>query len=426
MKRYQRRADQARSTMRQVRRPFGRIAAFGVLPAISILSNLVVLPLVSARFGQAGWSSVLLGQSLGAAASVVCALTWPVEGSRSASRAHPAERLRLYNTSVKQRLAAVAAVSPVLFLVCLLVKPSMLLVCVLCAIGTTLNALSPGWYFVGVSRPSWSLLAEGAPRLTVNIAAVGLVAFLPLWTYPAALIVGMIATLGAASALVRRDARVDTAVLSDSSNSTSKPTEENNRLLALFARGADAGYSYMTGPLIAAVAAPAYPLYAAIDRVSHVFVNAMAPITQGLTAWIAEGGAGVHRRRLLGALVLASTLAGVALVAISLVITPLLDYLFDGTVDIDTSVAMLAGVIVSGTFLSRSLALIFLVPQDLARSAYGLIFSGAGVGLPLVVLAAVLHGSTAALVAAAIVPWVVVAAQVKIGLSRLRVPSTVA
>jgi hypothetical protein len=383
------------------------------------MSNLVVLPILSARFGEAGWSSLILGQALGAAASVICALAWPMEGPHLVSRARPAQRQAMYRSSVRQRAAAVAAASPVLVAVCLVAGPGMPLVCVLAALGTALNALSPAWYFVGVSRPSRFLIAEGGPRLVVNLAGIGLVALLPLWSYPLALIFGMVATLAIASPLVHRDAGV--AAPDPSSDAEELPAPIGGRipLLAVFARGADAGSSYLTGPLVALVAAPAYPVYAAVDRLSQSLANVMSTATQGLTAWIGESGVGVPRRRLTGAVVLASILAALAFIVFSFSAPLLLHYLFAGTVEVSPLIAFLTGAIVSGVFLSRSLSLILLVPQGLAGAAYRLLLVGASVGLPSVGVAAASWGSTGALLAASTVPWIIVAAQLTIGLARL-------
>jgi hypothetical protein len=407
---------QVRSLVASVRRPVSRIAAFGMLPAISLLSSLVVLPILSARFGAAGWSSVLLGQSIGAAASVVCGLAWPVEGPDLASRASAAAQARMYVTSLRERAVAVAVATPVLVAVCLLAGPSMPLVCILSAVAIALNALAPTWYFIGVSRPSRSLVAEGGPRLVVNLVAIGLVALLPLWTYPVALILGMLVTLVVASVFVRRDA----AASSDRPVpvvTQQGPARGRGRLLAVTARGADAGYLYMAGPLVALLVPLAYPLYAAVDRMAQSLVNVLGTITQGLTAWIGESG-GARRRRLLAAVALALGFAVGALVVVFLATPLLLRFLFAGTVEVGTTVSFLAGAIVGGVFLSRSLPIILLVPQGLAPAAYRLLLSGACLGLPLIGVAALLQGSTGALVVAAAVPWLMVVAQLTVGLRR--------
>jgi hypothetical protein len=393
---------QVRTLVSAVRRPVGRIAAFGMLPAISLLSNLVVLPILSARFGAAGWSSVLLGQSIGAAASVVCGLAWPMEGPDLASRASAAAQAHMYVTRSGPSMGQA--------------KPSMPLVCILSAVAIALNALAPTWYFVGVSRPSRSLVAEGGPRLVVNLVAIGLVALLPLWTYPVALILGMLVTLVVASVFVRRDAAASSGrpvpLVAQQG-----PARGRGRLLAVTARGADAGYLYMGGPLVALLVPLAYPLYAAVDRMAQSLVNVLGTITQGLMAWIGEGG-GARRRRMLAAVALASGFAVGALVVVFLATPLLLRFLFAGTVEVGTTISFLAGAIVAGVFLSRSLPTLLLVPQGLAPAAYRLLLSGACLGLPLIGVAALLGGSTGALVVAAAVPWAMVAAQLTVGLRR--------
>ncbi|SNS90342.1 polysaccharide transporter, PST family [Geodermatophilus saharensis] len=405
--------DRLPAPLARLRRPIGRIAAFGVLPAVSLLSNLVVLPVLSARFGEAGWSSVLLGQSIGAAASVVCALTWPMEGPHLVSRTAPGRRAGLYASSVRQRAVAVLVVGPVVVALCLVARPAMPLVCVLSAVAIQLNALSPAWYFVGVSRPSSSLVAEGAPRLVVNIAAIALVVWLPLWTYPAALVVGMLATLVIASALVRRP--VDAEVESETGGVPGPPRERSRvPLLAVVARGADAGYSYLTGPLVALVMPSAYPLYAAVDRLSQSLVNVMGTVTQGLTAWISEGRS--SQRRVSGAVVLTLAFAGVCLAVLSFTAPLLLRFLFAGTVDVGPLVAFLAAAVTCGAFTVRALGTVLLVPRGKAAVAYRVLLVGAVAGLPAIGLAAVTAGSVGALVAAAAVAWLLVAIQLTAGL----------
>jgi hypothetical protein len=400
-----------------VRRPLSRIAAFGLLPAVSLLSNLVVLPILSARFGQPGWSSVLLGQSIGAAASLLCGLSWSLEGPHAVASVGPEERADLYAQSVRQRAVAVAILTPPVVALCLLARPSMPLVCVLSAIAITLNALGPGWYFTGVSQPSRSLVAEGGPRLVVNLVSIGLVVFLPLWTYPAALIAGILATLLIASRLVRHDAR-----RAGSGYTADRPrarARSRAPVLAVTARGADAGYSYLCAPLVALVAPRAYPLFAAVDRMGQSLLNVMATITQGLTAWIGEAGLGVQRRRVYGAVVLAF---GFALLShlVLLITTPLLlRFLFAGTVKVDATIAFLAATVISGGFLTRALFFVLLIPLGLAPTAYCLMIVTACVGLPLVGAAAGIAGSVAALTVVAAVPWVLVTAQLAAGWTRL-------
>ena len=403
------------SSLRALRRPVERIAAFGLLPAASLLSTLVLLPIISARFGQPGWSSVLLGQSIGAAASVVCGLGWHMEGADLIARATPIQRRVMYRASVRQRAVALLVASPAVVGVSLVARPDLPLVCVLSALAVALNALSPGWYFVGLSRPSQLLVAEGGPRLAVNLAAIVLVVFLPLWSYPVALIIGVLATLAITSFYVDREAR---RVHPGLPVPDRPPTPIGGRIpvLAVLARGADAASSYMSPPLVALVAAPAYPLYAAVDKLNQTLVNGMSMIARGLTAWIAETDGAGRRRRITGAVLVGVTLAMLSFVVLIFLTPYLLQYLFAGTVASSPGIAFLAAAVISGTFLSRALAPILLVPQGQVRAAYRILIGGALVGLPLVGLGAHVNGGIGALSAAAALPWGQVVVQLGVGL----------
>jgi O-antigen/teichoic acid export membrane protein len=400
-----------------VRRPLQRIAAFSVLPAVSLVSNLIVLPILSARFGTTGWSSVLLGQSIGAAASVVCALSWPVEGAHLVARCSPRQRLDLYRSSMRQRGLALAAASPLVVTACVVTEPAMLIVCVLSAIALSLNALAPGWYFIGMSNPRQALIAEGGPRLIVNLVAVALVAFLPLWTYPVALMVGTLMSLIVTWVFVRRGVAGGSAAVTDSPLAV-RPSGGRFPLLPLVARGADASYIYLSGPLVAFVAPTAYPLFAAVDRLSSSITNVMGTVTHGLVAWIAEARPERQRRRVLGAVAFSSSFAAICFVVLAVSTPLLLGYVFAGTIEVDPAVAYLAAAGMAGAFLTRSLAVVLLVPQGLAGTAYNIMLAVAPTGLLLVGWAAVAFGSTGAIAVVAFTPLVAVAIQLTLGLRR--------
>ena len=59
--------------MQHVRRLFG----FALLPALSMLASLVLLPFIASRFGSGGWVALSIGQSVGALLSVAIGMAWP-------------------------------------------------------------------------------------------------------------------------------------------------------------------------------------------------------------------------------------------------------------------------------------------------------------------------------------------------------------
>jgi hypothetical protein len=404
-------------SLQQLQRPLSRILAFGLLPAVSLLSTLVVLPILSARFGLAGWSSVLLGQSIGAAASVVCALAWPSEGAHLVAQASPEQRVRMYRASVMQRSAALVVAAPLVIATCLLTRPDMPLVCVLSGLALSLNAFTSGWYFVGVSRPSQMLVAEGIPRLMVNLLSVALVVFLPLWTYPVALMAGMLGTVLITFWFIRRDAAGTEAA---GRGDPLRPGGGRFPVIVLLARSADAGSSYLSVPLVALIAPAAYPLFAAVDRLASAMINVMATVAQGLTAWIGEASDRTRHRRIAGAVLLASAASAIVFLASLAAIPWLARYVFAGTVQFGTLVACLAAARIAATFLSRALVTILLVPQEMAITAYIVGLVVACVTLALVALTAAGWGGIAPIGVMAVVPFAAVVIQMALGLRRLR------
>jgi hypothetical protein len=294
------------------------------------------------------------------------------------------------------------------------------LVCALSGLAVSLNALAPGWFFVGVSRPSGALLAEGAPRLAANLLAAGAVAVLPLWTYPVVLMLSTAGTLLLARALVGRPVGEGEPGVARPGHSAPVPRLSGSPALAAAARGADAGVLYLTGPLVAFVAAPAYPLYAAVDRLNTSIVNVLTPLTSGLVAWINEGGQPTRRRRVAASVALA-LVAGATAFVLLLVLTPvLLRYVFAGTVPVTGWLVVLASAGMVASWLAQALSMLLLVPQGLARSAYAIMLFGAAIALSSVCVTAIHWGGLGAIAAMAAAAFVVVGVQLAVGLGRLR------
>jgi hypothetical protein len=372
--------------------PVRRMGIFALIPLLSTLSNVVLLPVVSSSFGQAGWTSVVLGQSIGAAASVVCSLQWPTEGPGMVARASAEERLAIMRASMRSRAATVLACVPVALLVIAIVQPAGVLVCTLSALSATLIGLSPAWFVVGIGRPTLLVWLEGIPRLVGNVIALALIlGGLPLWTYPALMLATSAFTATLSWFRLAGGLRYRGPVWKNAQDGRSLR-------FATLARTLDAGYGFIAGPIVAVLAPAAYPVFGACDRLANVAFSGLVIVQQGAGGWVAEpesAEARVRRARMATLYLLPLALLVFAFLSLA---TPLLVHLlFSGTVSVGYLTSALTGAFVAAGFLGHALFLTGLAPTGNARHGYRYLSIAFAVGLPSLVVGTLVGGVDGAL-----------------------------
>ncbi len=372
--------------------PVRRMGVFALMPLLSIVSSLVLLPTVSATFGTGGWTSVVLGQAIGAAASVICSLQWPTEGPALVAQAPAALRPAILRASIRSRGMVAVACLPLILLVVELAQPAEVLVCFLSALGATLIGLSPSWYYVGIGRPGLLITTEGLPRLGANLAAFALLlAGAPLVSYPIALVAAATTT-------------VLLAWWRSAGGWSAQPERWRNpqgvRALgfATTARTLDAGYGFVVGPIVAVLAPLAYPVFAACDRLAKVIFSGLTVVPQGAAGWISEPSSPAERVRRAKRVSLAAVPLALTVFAVLSVATPTaVHLLFAGTVEVGYDNAVLTGAVVGLTFLGQSLFYTGLAPTGAAASGYRYLVAAFVLGLPSLVAGTLIAGADGAL-----------------------------
>jgi hypothetical protein len=367
--------------------PLRRMGVFALMPLLSALSNVVLLPAVSSSFGQAGWTSVVLGQGIGAAASVVCSLQWPTEGPALVARAAEPERTAIMRASMRSRTATLLGCVPVILLLIWVVQPADLLVCALSAISATLIGLSPAWFLVGIGRPGRLVWLEGVPRLVGNLVSFGLIlGGAPLWTYPATMVATAAVTAVLSWLLLSGGLR---------SGEPAWTNAQNRRSLgfATLARTLDAGYSFIAGPIVAVLAPAAYPVFGACDRLAKVALGGLAVVPQGAAGWVSEPAAAEERMRRVRLVSVSLLPLALAIFVFLTVATPFLVHvLFAGTVAVGFLTSALTGAIVSAAFLGQALFMTGLAPTGNAARGYRYLVVGFAVGLPALIVGTLAGG----------------------------------
>jgi hypothetical protein len=382
----------SRSRASRIPVPLRRISVFALMPVLSTLSNLVLLPTISHTFGTAGWTSVVLGQGIGAAASVLCSLQWPTEGPPMVAREEAHVRQAILRASMRSRSAAFLVCVPLILVVIAIVQPARPLSCTLAAFGAALIGLSPAWYFIGIGRPSLLVWTEGVPRLVGNLIAFVLILVgLDLWTYPLIMVAVSLFTALYGWFFAAGGRRGNGHVW------TNQRTRRSLRF-AMLARGLDAGFSYIAGPLVAVLSPAAYPVFGACDRLGKVVISGLAVVPQGAAGWAAEPPTPIARLARVGkAIRYVLPLAGLVFVFLAVATPTLVHLLFGGTVSVGYGTGALIAGSVTLYFLGQTLFMAGLAPTDNADYGYRYLVYAFVLGLPGLVVGTLVAGADGAL-----------------------------
>lgn len=162
-----------------------RMIGFGLVPSLSLLASLVILPLISQRYGGPGWTALTIGQSIGAFASVVVGLAWPVIGGHTIAGARSvSEQRHTYWLSVVSRAVAFVVVLPLSSVAVFLISEEFLVEAIIFNIATTMNGFSAAWYFAGTGDPRPLIINEALVRVVFHgFTIIGMLSGLGLWWY---------------------------------------------------------------------------------------------------------------------------------------------------------------------------------------------------------------------------------------------------
>lgn len=151
-----------------------RFLGFGLIPGLSMLASLVLLPIISSYDGSVGWASVSVGQSIGALISVIAGLTWPIVGTQLVIEAkNSVERAEIFWLSLLSRglilsILVVCAIPVVLSVSAHLRFGTVALF----MFGVALNALSASWFYAGIGKPKFLIDHASNCFICGNLCAI--------------------------------------------------------------------------------------------------------------------------------------------------------------------------------------------------------------------------------------------------------------
>lgn len=379
------------------------LLGFFLIPTIASFAMLFSIPVLITAGGTDAWAAVAVSQGVGATAALCVGLGWATTGPAMVARTPTREHNHLYWLSVASRAPMLVVVAPMAVLASLLLtRADLNLLAVLVTIAVTLQGLSPGWFLIGRVQPYILAAVETAPRALAILAAVGMVAITDaVVSYGIVVLATEILIAGGSWARYsRRDLAAGGAV-----EQVRDVVQEQWPLV--IAALAGAGYTRAAVPIVSAVAFPAVPVFAALDRVQQFGRTGVRPVASFFQGWVARPG---QKRPLVATVVTVGT--GALVGAVIAVTLPIVDaWIFTEAIPISQMQATLLGLTVASIAGSMSTGLYFLVPRGALRVFSWTSTSGAIIGLPLLLWLSVTGGATGAMAAVLIVELLVVTAQ---------------
>jgi len=175
-----------------------RLTGFAVLPLLSLITPLLLLPVIASVVGAEGISSVISGQAIGTFAATTLLWGWNVDGPVAIARAADThERGAIYLRSVRTRLLLMLLVMPLAGIVAAAVAvPDFRYEAVAMSWAVALAGLSPAWFCIGVGQPRLLALYDTVPRFIATAAAAPVLLLThELWHYTALLALATVLAL---------------------------------------------------------------------------------------------------------------------------------------------------------------------------------------------------------------------------------------
>jgi O-antigen/teichoic acid export membrane protein len=328
-----------------------RIVFFALGPAFSIIVPILTLPAISTNFGQSGWASIAVGQSLGIAAAIVIELGWTIAGPIQVAGTDERRRASAFRRSLLERGWVFVVSLPVVGVLVYFISPDYSVEAFLTSVAMALGGMSAAWFYVGIGASIKMLLLDSLPRVASSIAGAALLIngapliALPLTQITASLVLPFLPLFWLS--------KVPTP---------GQPLDLRSELAftwraqgaAFVTRVASSAYVALPTALMASVAPVAQVAsYAAVERVGRTALAALAPFNLALQGWIPAAEGDERRKRMILALWLSTVLAIVSCVGFWLLAPWVINFLFAGEVSPDGIAIFSFSLAIGAVVLSR-------------------------------------------------------------------------
>jgi O-antigen/teichoic acid export membrane protein len=370
-----------------------RLLGFSGLPLFSLLTPILLLPVLARSTSGSVWSSVAIGQSVGALGSLIISGGWSLTGPARIARAPADGRAAIYVEALTARLAILACAAPLILGVTAMLAPvGERSVAVAMALAVSLNGLSSAWYNIGVGRAVDIAIYEAMPRtLAVAAAAALLLVTHEAVIYPILL---MIATgLGLAAftrkiACGRLVAETRTVDVFKSIRRTASATVTEVM-----------GGAYSSGAVaLTSVAMPnsEVAVYVSGDKIYGMGLVAISVLSNALQGWVAEVTGLASRRRMRMSFLAHLTVGLVGGILLALLGRSVTAAFFGKRLAAPTETMILFGAAFLFVSLSTSVSRHMLIPLGRTRAVLASTAIGSAVGVPSIVILGSFAGSVGA------------------------------
>jgi len=401
------------SRLRRAFMPLQRMGGFSASILLSSVIGVFAIPILVGALGPERWASIGVLQTTGQLAAVFVAFGWGATGPSVVASISPAERVAFYRASFRIRAILYLATVPVVTVLLTLLLRGDFTLAVLGALAYVLPALGAGWYFTGVARPGNFFVLEALPSALGTVAGVWMATVTrQAWVVPAWQLAGTAVAVALSYFYITRGGRT-AGVVTPPLRFWATLGEQRH---AVTTAVTSAVYVAMPILLVTVFFPAALPVYTVADRLFRYAALAFLPIQQFFQGWVPSDLAHVDRRARIA--FLASIVVGAVGGACVALLSPLVSPLFKIHVPIEVSAPL--GLAFFGVALSGVVGYACLVvlgrTDFLARSTV----IGAVVGIPAVVVGALLHSLPAVAGAVAVTELTVATVQIIVMLRTLR------
>lgn len=373
-----------------------RLGGFVLLPAMSMLASLTLLPVISHNFGASGWVTLALGQSIGAVISVVVSLAWPVIGGhRVATASRLEERRDIYSRSISSRLVMLIILLPVAIPVTFLLTGEYRLEATLFMISISLNGLTASWYFAGTGEPRHVVVNEGVVRLVSYIVAlVGLLLGAELIWYA-----GVVAIAGAVMSLLNWRTVMGSESFFRHWSIRQAFQTIREQLSGTMSRVLQALFGFGGPAIFSAVAPTGLAVFSGVDQVQKAANNALGVVPLAFISWVGSAAPEDRRRRIVRSMLVVVAIGAIATVLWLLLGPFVLSFLFSGGLTAPPAAQLALILLIVALLVLRSVELLVMIPLGFEQTVYTANSVASVVGIAALALGGLLFGVLGGLVA---------------------------
>lgn len=151
-----------------------QVLLLALVPIISSLSTMILVPIAVHAVGPAGWFSVASGQALGALANIIVIWGWNAAQISIISGLDFRRQIQAYHDSVLPRCVVLICIIPLIICVCCLLPGVDSLISALNACGAAIGGLTANWFYIASDRAKTYVICESIPMSIVQLSAAAL------------------------------------------------------------------------------------------------------------------------------------------------------------------------------------------------------------------------------------------------------------